>query len=111
MTRASKPCSHPGCPNLQPCAEHRPAGWSDARRTTLPPDWRSRRAKVMKRDAGVCQLRFPRCTVRATEVHHTGDRNDHRIEALIAVCERCHHKVTLEQAAAARRGGVGGRGA
>ena len=32
--------------------------------------WRRLRALVMTRDGGVCQVRGPRCTVRATTAHH-----------------------------------------
>lgn len=39
----------------------------------------------------------------STEVHHIGDRDDHRLEGLQGVCAACHRAITLEQAQTARR--------
>jgi hypothetical protein len=51
--------------------------------------------------------RDPLCTVchlvPSTEVHHTGDKHDHREEMLAGVCSDCHKRLTAAQAAEARR--------
>lgn len=60
------------------------------RRATLPPDWPTIRPRILRRDHHRCQLAGPRCLVRATEVDHIGDRDDHRDENLRAACRPCH---------------------
>lgn len=72
---------------------------SSTRRETLPPNWRSQiRPRVLRRDGGRCQLVYPdRCVGTATEVDHIGDRLDHSLDNLRAVCEPCHAKRTQEQ--------------
>ncbi|MBA9002022.1 HNH endonuclease [Thermomonospora cellulosilytica] len=72
------------------------------RSTPLPPDWKRRRLAVLERDGHTCQIAGPRCTGRATEVDHTGAADDHRLEALRAVCSACHASRTGRQGAAAR---------
>ena len=73
------------------------------RRTHLPSNWATIRARVLKRDRGVCQLRDAGCTVRATEVDHIGQRDDHTLTNLRAVCRACHAGRTGAQAKAAQR--------
>ncbi len=73
--------------------------WGKSRRLSpLPPDWQRIRRRVLERDLGVCQLRMEGCTVRATEVDHIGDRDDHSDGNLRAVCKRCHGRRTGQQA-------------
>lgn len=71
------------------------AGWVEDRK--LPGDWENRRKRVMRDAKGVCQLRLEGCRVRAREVDHIGDRDDHRLSNLRAVCVPCHRKRTQEQ--------------
>jgi 5-methylcytosine-specific restriction protein A len=99
MPRAAKVCSH--CPNPMPCPVHGKKPWEGStRRTELPPDWERRRRTVLARDE-VCGY----CTrALATEVHHTGDKHDHRIEKLAGICGPCHKEQTARQARAARVG-------
>jgi 5-methylcytosine-specific restriction endonuclease McrA len=105
MGRALQVCAESGCPNLQPCAAHQRQAWSGSdRRSGLPADWRSRRSAVLSRDRGVCQLRYPGCRVRATEVHHAVNRDRHELADLLAVCTACHQVVTRAEAQQARRG-------
>lgn len=101
--RAAKACSHPTCPNLQPCPEHERKPWEGStRRFSLPPDWQSRRVQVLRRD--------PTCTLAitcggialSTEVHHLGDRDDHRLHMLAGVCSDCHARESSKQGNAAR---------
>jgi 5-methylcytosine-specific restriction protein A len=59
MARAAKVCSHPDCPNLQPCPDHTPKPWaSSRRRERLRKRSGSREQKlaraVMARDEGIC---------------------------------------------------------
>lgn len=109
-------CSVHGCPNLTPCPTHPPRQrWDRSTRgQSLPVDWRKLRGVVLARDRGVCQLRLPGCTVRASHVDHIrphafGGSDD--IENLAAACPNCHDEKTKtearlgrERAAALRRG-------
>lgn len=71
--------------------------WSEDR-PPLPPDWEQRRQRVFERDGWLCQLGFPEvCTVRATECDHKGERDDHRLTELQAVCSECHKVKTQQQ--------------
>lgn len=104
MPRAPKVCSHPGCPYPQPCPVHPKIPWQGStRRTELPPDWERRRRIVLERDV-ICTLGTT-CggLALSREVHHRGDKHDHRLEALGGVCVNCHQAATLEQAQRARR--------
>lgn len=75
------------------------AQWSEDR-PPLPADWDWRRERVFERDQRVCQLAFPGvCTVYATECDHKGDRDDHRVGSLQAVCSACHRVKTQGQSA------------
>jgi 5-methylcytosine-specific restriction protein A len=78
--------------------------WDDSQRRKheLPDDWTQRRAAVLERDGGTCQLRYDVCTVQATDVDHVGDRFDHRLTNLRAVCRPCHNRHTAQQGAAAK---------
>lgn len=99
-------CTTPGCPNLQPCPQHRREPWADSdRRATLPPDWPRRRANTLRRDP-ICTLNLPGCTTISTEADHAGDRDDH--DNLRGACASCHRKRTLQQAAEGRRRPPGG---
>lgn len=60
MTRASKPCGTPGCPNLQPCPEHTRKSWAThtgrhGRMRSGSREQRLNRA-VMLRDEGRCHI-------------------------------------------------------
>jgi 5-methylcytosine-specific restriction enzyme A len=73
--------------------------WPNAsrRRAELPTNWPDIRAAVLDRDGHVCQIRGPRCTGRANQVDHAGDRDDHRLHALRAACRTCHAQRTATQ--------------
>lgn len=75
---------------------------SSDRRKSLPKNWRTIRAAVLDRDLWVCQLRDDGCTVLAEEVDHVGDRADHSLGNLRAVCSWCHKRRTAAQGNAAR---------
>ena len=68
------------------------------RRDELPKDWKRIRRVVMERARGLCE----RCGGRATDVHHLGDRHDHRPEVLQAICGECHRRITAIEANAAK---------
>lgn len=103
MARASRPCRIPGCPHLKPCPieGHERKPWEGSnRRAELPTNWTSSIAPaVLARD--------PTCTIchaaSSTDVHHIGNKHDHRLEQLAGVCSSCHRAETQAQAAAARR--------
>lgn len=105
MPRAAKICSHPNCPNFQPCAEHQRKAWEGSdRHKTLPPGWDKLRLQILERD--------PICTecgnALSTEVHHRGDASDHRPEMLAGICATCHNPISARQGVEARRRSAGG---
>lgn len=73
------------------------------RRAELPADWPTIRRRILHRDRGVCRIRGPHCTHRATDVDHAGDRDDHRDQALRAACHACHSERTTSQGHEAMR--------
>lgn len=72
---------------------------TSARKSRLPKNWRTIRARVIARDV-VCQI----CRVRPATVadHIQPMTDDHRLEALQGACEPCHRLKTATEAAAAR---------
>lgn len=58
---------------------------------------------MLKRDRGVCQIRGPRCIVRAVEVDHVLAGDNHDMTNLRAVCTRCHASKSAQEGAAARK--------
>lgn len=68
--------------------------WWEAYDTYLfSPEWRTRRAAVLKRDNYECQAC---CIARATEVHHTTYRHlfHEPLFELVSVCRPCHEAIT-----------------
>lgn len=109
MPRAPSICTTPGCPAVATadgrCQEHQREAWQGStRRVTLPKNWQAIRAKVLKRDGYLCQIRDPDagCLLRATEVDHVGSRDDHRLSQLRAACSPCHQRRSAQQGQAAR---------
>lgn len=84
-----------------------PGGWQGSnRRAQLPPDWASRiRPMVLERDGQQCAIYDDgvRCTYRATDVDHIGDKNDHSPQNLRAICDWHHKKRSSAQGNAARK--------
>lgn len=79
--------------------------WAGSDRASrLPSDWPRRRTRVLARDAGICQLGDPGCTVTATEVDHVVHGDDHSLTNLQAVCTRCHAAKSAREGAYARHG-------
>lgn len=68
--------------------------WGNSTRSaTLPPDWPCRRKRVLRRDKGLCQIRYPGyCTVKATQVDHVGHRMDHSMANLQGACAECNQR-------------------
>lgn len=80
--------------------------YSSDRRKRLPPDWRHRRLRVLRRDRWRCQLKSFGCLEEATEVDHIVRGDNHSEDNLQAVCSACHKKKTQtesEEASAAKR--------
>lgn len=68
-------------------------GWTSAsspRKLGLPPDWSSRRVRVLQRDRFICR----RCGAAATDVDHIDSPDDHSMGNLQALCHSCHMKKT-----------------
>jgi 5-methylcytosine-specific restriction endonuclease McrA len=66
--------------------------WSQYREYMAGPAWADLRARVLKRDGGLCQGCL---TVEATDVHHTTYRNfgcEFAFE-LVSLCRKCHDRI------------------
>jgi 5-methylcytosine-specific restriction endonuclease McrA len=56
--------------------------------------WRRRRAEIILRDGGLCQLKLDGCEVYATQVHHVRGRGISEEPAdLVAACAPCNRAV------------------
>ncbi|MFF3190542.1 HNH endonuclease [Streptomyces misionensis] len=81
-------------------------GWEGSnRRNELPPNWHTViRPAVLQRDEYRCRNRIDGyvCGRRANQVDHIGDKHDHRIEMLQALCEDCHNRKSSRQGNEAR---------
>jgi 5-methylcytosine-specific restriction protein A len=91
------------------CARHakQATGWSRSNQGKTSAErgydyaWQQRRKRILSRDAGLCQIKGPKCTFVAREVDHIVNKaaarargwSDEQIEAdenLQAVCPCCH---------------------
>lgn len=75
--------------------------WADSknpRNYRLPGDWKTRRAKVLRRDHRTCQINGRRCTYDATEVDHIVRGDDHSLGNLQSACRNCHREKTSKEA-------------
>lgn len=75
------------------------------RHARLPADWRTRRARVLKRDDYRCVAVEDghRCSEVATDVDHIVRGDDHRETNLQSLCHWHHARKTAAEAAEARR--------
>jgi 5-methylcytosine-specific restriction endonuclease McrA len=75
------------------------------RRARLPKDWPRIRARIIRRDGGVCVARYSdgrRCELPGTDVDHIVPGDDHRDENLQLLCPWHHrHKSGSEGGTAA----------
>ena len=79
--------------------------WSSSnRRTQLPANWADLRRQAKARANSICEhhTNGVRCTNTGTELHHTADNTDHRLEVLEWICRSCHRTETQRQARAAQ---------
>lgn len=77
-------------------------GW---RVSPLPANWRQLRAAVLLRDGEQCtaiRRDGARCSSRATDCHHTGDRDVHTMDSLTSLCRWHHDRITAKQAFAGK---------
>lgn len=95
-------CSSPGCPELAPvgngrCEAHQRPAWANPSQHTRqrPPDWSTRRLRILRRDHFRCQ--FPvngsRCGAKGGIVDHkqrVADGGSWEPENLWTLC-RAHH--------------------
>lgn len=100
-SRPSRPCSHAGCPNLQPCPVHARQPWLHRNRRPLPTGWGQLRAQVL-REEPTCRS----CGEPSTTVDHiiprTQGGGDERSN-LQALCKRCHGNKTQRESLGGRR--------
>jgi 5-methylcytosine-specific restriction protein A len=84
-----------------------PGQWKGSnRRAELPADWETAiRPRILARDGYQCTWIEDgvRCTARATDVDHIGDKHDHSDENLRGICDWHHKKRTAAQGNAARK--------
>lgn len=109
MPRAPRQCSKPGCTNRitrqRYCDDHPQHGWTERSHATGA-QHQAWRTEVLKRDKGICQLKYEGCTHRATQADHTinvksdGDRYD--VNNGQAVCTPCHDKKTRRESIAGK---------
>ena len=92
-------CSVPGCPNLNPCADHQRQPWAGStRRARLPNDWRKRRRAVLTRDAFTCQAcGGARCGNQRLEVDHITRGDDHSLANPQTLGHLCHSRKTSKE--------------
>lgn len=105
MPRAPRQCPTPGCDNrittTRYCDEHTVHHWTRPGNQRGGEHARWRRA-VLARDKGVCQIRGPQCTRRATEADHITNIAEGGAEYDTAngqgACEPCHKAKTQREA-------------
>lgn len=99
MARARRPCSHPPCPNLQPCPDHPKVAWQGSTRSArLPKGWDKRRRYILQRDP-ICKVCNEALSI---EVDHIIPGDDHSHSNLQGICTPCHREKTQREAAEAR---------
>lgn len=80
--------------------------WEGSNRSKrLPPDWQSRRLRVLRRDGYRCQERTHTgilCAQPAGEVDHIERGDNHDERNLRAICKACHAKKTAREGVEAR---------
>jgi 5-methylcytosine-specific restriction endonuclease McrA len=75
------------------------------RRSRLPRDWQSRRARILRRDGYACQHREDdgrRCGRPATDVDHIVPGDNHADTNLRALCRWHHQRKSSAEGAAGR---------
>lgn len=103
MPQATKACSHPDCPHLQPCPDHPQVAWAGStRRRRLPPDWERRRRSVLARDPTCQDGRTCQGLALSREVDHIQPGDDHSLTNLQGICVDCHQAKTQAEAMMAR---------
>src|SRR6478609_1883108 len=78
-------------------------GTSD-RRSRLPPDWTTRRAKVKARAGGMCEAQVHEhgCNGIGNECDHINNNDDHALTNLQWLSTACHRAKTLHEAQSSR---------
>lgn len=75
--------------------------WKNSdRRSRLPADWKSRRARVFRRANGVCEV--VGCSDAATDCDHILRGDDHSLSNLRALCQLHHAQKSSAEGNAAR---------
>src|SRR6185503_10469103 len=69
--------------------KEKPMGWETSTRQ-LPPNWSALRRTILARDGNTCQLQYPGCSQRATDVDHIVPGDDHNLNNLQGACSSCH---------------------
>ncbi|MGF0311370.1 HNH endonuclease [Rhodococcus sp. IEGM1428] len=83
-----------------------PSNWGTGSSYRTGAGHAKRKAIVLARDKGRCQLRYPGCTGKGTEADHiinVAAGGVVTIDNMQAACESCHTAKTQEESATARR--------
>jgi 5-methylcytosine-specific restriction protein A len=90
MALAPTPCRNTDCRNLAivggACIDHTPRWQGSTRGQRLPRDWNTRRLIVLRRDNSICYV----CGLLASEVDHKQAGDNHELNNLAAICNKCH---------------------
>jgi 5-methylcytosine-specific restriction endonuclease McrA len=110
MPRAPRKCNREGCETrglTTYCPEHTPMNWGKGTGRTSTAAHKGWRAQVLKNAQGMCQIRGPKCTHRATEADHIIPlaRGGHPTDPANGqgACVNCHKAKTQAEAAEGRR--------
>lgn len=100
MPKAPKRCPKPDCQQYSPCKTH-PSGWASST-SSLPSDWKRRKAAVTRRDGPKCRLCGSQHNLELDHVIERADGGSDDLGNLRLLCVSCHLKKT-RQAAKLRR--------
>ncbi len=111
MPRAPKKCADLNCEKRvvgkRYCPDHTVVNWKhEGTPRSATPEHKAWRAAVLKRDKGMCQIRGPRCTYRATIADHIlADAlgGTTTLDNGQAACFNCNQDKAQQESAEARR--------
>jgi 5-methylcytosine-specific restriction protein A len=103
MPRAKQICSTSECLEIAvsdgKCDDHKRKPWSNTsrRNISLPSDWKTRRARVLRRDRRTCYLCGERNAHEVDHVTPVSRGGSHEYDNLKAICSACHSIKSLAE--------------